>query len=191
MAKENGKSETRSALDLEHELSAGEAVADPEAVGAPSENAANETELQKMKAERDSLLERLARMQAEFENARRRATREQQEFREFATADAVKAMLPVVDNFERALRAKSNAAEFRDGVKLIYKQLRDVFAKLGVQSIAAEGEAFDPRLHEAVEMVETEDAPDQTVVEELQSGYRMKERLLRPSMVRVAKNPGK
>jgi molecular chaperone GrpE len=191
MGKENGKSETRSALDLEHELSAGEATADPEAAAVGTDDVAGYTELQKMKAERDSLLERLARMQAEFENARRRATREQQEFREFATADAVKAMLPVVDNFERALRAKSNAAEFRDGVELIYKQLREVFAKLGVQPIAAEGEAFDPRLHEAVEMVETEDAPDQTVVEELQSGYRMKERLLRPSMVRVAKNPGK
>ncbi len=191
MGKDNGKAETRSGLDLEHELPAGEEPADPETVGALVENAANDTELQRLKAERDSLLERLARMQAEFENARRRATREQQEFREFATADAVKAMLPVVDNFERALRAKSNAAEFRDGVELIYKQLRDVFAKLGVQPIAAEGEPFDPRLHEAVEMVETEDAPDQTVVEELQSGYRIRERLLRPSMVKVAKNPGK
>ena len=188
MRKTNGKTEAAGALDLEHELAAGEVAADPAGIVGPD---AGEAEVLTLRAERDSLLERLARAQAEFENARRRAVREQQEFREFATADVVKAMLPVADNFERALRAKSDAAEFRSGVELIYKQLTDVFGRLGVQVIAAEGQPFDPRLHEAVEMVETEDAPDQTVVEELQRGYRVKDRLLRPAMVRVAKNPGK
>lgn len=193
MRKENGKAESRSALDLEHELPAGHDESDPasNAAGMAPDIGANDSDLQKLKAERDSLLERLARAQAEFENARRRGMREQQEFREFASADAVKAMLPVVDNFERALRAKSEPADFRDGVELIYKQLQDGLAKLGVQPIAAQGEPFDPRVHEAVEMVETEDAPDHTVLDEFQRGYRMKDRLLRPAMVRVAKNPGK
>ena len=176
--------------DLEHELPSGEDAANsmPSATG---DTAAGDTELQRLKAERDSLLERLARAQAEFENARRRGAREQQEFREFATADAVRAMLPVLDNFERALRAKPEGTDFRSGVELIYKQLRDVLARLGVQPIPAQGEPFDPRVHEAVEMVETGEAPDHTVLEELQRGYRMKEKLLRPAMVRVAKNPEK
>jgi len=187
MGQKNGKTEASSALDLEHELASGESLSGQESAGT---DAAIDTELQKLKAERDSLVDRLARAQAEFENARRRAAREQQEFREFATADAVKAVLPVVDNFERAMRAHSDAAEFRAGVELIYKQLQDALARLGVQPIQAQGEPFDPRIHEAVETVETSDAPDHTVVDELQRGYRLKDRLLRPAMVRVAKNPG-
>jgi molecular chaperone GrpE len=147
--------------------------------------------LQKVKAERDSLLDRLARAQAEFENARRRAAKEQQDFRDFAMADAIKSLLPVVDNFERALQSKSETADFRAGVELIYKQLRDVLAKLGVQAIAAKGQQFDPHIHEAIEMVETANAADHEVLEEWQRGYKYKDRLLRPAMVRVAKNPGK
>jgi molecular chaperone GrpE len=147
--------------------------------------------LQKLKAERDSLLDRLARAQAEFENARRRAAKEQQDFRDFAMADAIKSLLPVIDNFERALQSKSEAADFRAGVDLIYKQLRDVLTKLGVQPIAAKGQQFDPHIHEAIEMVETPDAADHEVLEEWQRGYKYKDRLLRPAMVKVAKNPGK
>ena len=183
--KGNGKSE---ALDLEHELTAGDATPDTPST---QESGAPEAELQKLKAERDSLVDRLARAQAEFENARRRAAKEQQDFREFATADAVKAMLPAVDNFERALQAKSDAGEFRSGVELIYKQIQDAFSRLGIQAIAAQGEHFDPRVHEAIEMIETTEAPDQTVIAELQRGYRIKDRLLRPALVRVAKNTGK
>ena len=112
-------------------------------------------ELQKLKAERDSLLDRLARAQAEFENARRRATKEQQDFRDYAAADAIKPLLPVLDSFERALQVKSEPADFRSGVELIYKQLQDALAKLGVQAIPAKGEQFDPHVHEAIEMVET------------------------------------
>jgi molecular chaperone GrpE len=145
--------------------------------------------LQKLKAERDSLLDRLARAQAEFENARRRAAKEQQEFRDYAAADVIKSLLPVVDSFERALQVNADPGDFRSGVELIYKQLQDVLAKLGVQAIPAKGQPFDPRLHEAIEMVETSDAPDHQVIEELQRGYKLKDRLLRPAMVKVAKNP--
>ena len=111
--------------------------------------------MQKLKAERDSLLDRLARAQAEFENARRRASKEQQEFRDYAVADAIKSLLPVMDSLERALQVKSDAAELRGGVELIYKQLQAALAKLSVNPIVSKGEAFDPRYHEAIEMVET------------------------------------
>lgn len=195
MGKSNGKSEVETTgLDIEHELPAGDgdqpsgsaAEVRPAAVGDGPE-----AEIQKLKAERDTLVDRLARAQAEFENARRRAAKEQQDFRDFALADAIKTLLPVVDNFERALQAKSESAEFKPGVELIYKQLQDVLNKLGVRAIPAKGQQFDPHVHEAIEMVETPDAEDHEVLEEWQRGYKYKDRLLRPAMVKVAKNPGK
>src|ERR1700720_15328 len=140
MGKANSRTEVeKSALDLEHELPASSGEGDETASGTAGtgEPSAPESELQKLKAERDSLLDRLARAQAEFENARRRAAKEQQDFRDFAMADAIKSLLPVIDNFERALQSKSEAGDFRAGVELIYKQLRDVLTKLGVQPISA------------------------------------------------------
>jgi molecular chaperone GrpE len=193
MGKSNGKSQVEG-LDLEHELPPAEGEENPAAPGGQGAAGVADSasaELQKLKAERDSLLDRLARAQAEFENARRRAAKEQQDFRDFATADAIKSILPVIDSFERALQAKSDAADFRSGVELIYKQLQDALAKLGVRPVAAKGEPFDPHFHEAIEMVETTDAADHEVLEELQRGYKFKDRLLRPAMVKVAKNPGK
>ena len=192
MAKTNGKSQADPReLDLEHELPASNEV--DEAGRGPSAESgtpSSETpELQKIRAERDTLLDRLARLQAEFENARKRAAREQQEFRDFATADAIKALLPAIDSFERALNAPaSQPSEFRNGVELIYKQLQDALGKLGVRPVPAKGEPFDPHVHEAIEMVETTDRPVHQVMDELQRGYRLKDRLLRPAMVRVAKN---
>jgi len=191
MSKGNGKTEGKNAgLDLEHELPAGDGndVAMAEASG---ESSAAESELQKLKSERDSLLDRLARQQAEFENARRRASKEQQDFRDYALADSIKSLLPVVDSLERALQVKSDAAELRSGVELIHKQLLDALAKLSVNPIEAKGEAFDPRYHEAIEMVETDKVPDHQVTDELQRGYKFKDRLLRPAMVKVAHNPQK
>jgi len=191
MGKTNGKSKVDpEALDLDHELPPAEADeaegAGPQAVAKP---AADSSELQKLRSERDTLLDRLARLQAEFENARKRAAREQQEFRDFATADAIKALLPALDSFERALQAPANQQnEFRNGVELIYKQMQDALTKLGVQIILAKGQQFDPRVHEAIEMVETTEVPDHQVVDELQRGYKLKDRLLRPAMVKVAQN---
>ncbi len=135
------------------------------------------------------MLDRLARLQAEFENARKRAAKEQQDFREYALADTIKALLPILDSFERALQASpAERSEFRSGVELIYKQLLDALQKLGLRPIPAKGEPFDPHLHQAIEMVETTDAKDHEVLEELQRGYKLKDRLLRPSMVKVARN---
>jgi molecular chaperone GrpE len=193
MRKSNGKSESEMAgLDLEHELPAGdgdETQPQAQASAASTEAASSDAELQKLKAERDSLLDRLARAQAEFENARRRASKEQQDFRDYAAVDAIRPLLPVLDSFERALQVRSEPADFRSGVELIYKQLQDALAKIGIRAIAAQGEPFDPHVHEAIEMVETSDAPDHEVLEELQRGYKFKDRLLRPAMVKVARNP--
>src|SRR5271165_772613 len=191
MGKSNGRSEVEKPnLDLEHELPSGDGRESP-AQAVAGESSAPDSDLQKITAERDSLLDRLARAQAEFENARRRAAKEQQDFRDFATVDTIKSLLPVIDSFERALQVKSGPGDFRGGIELIYKQLQDALAKLGVQAIPAKGEPFDPHYHEAVEMVETTAAPDHAVLDELQRGYKFKDRLLRPAMVRVAKNPGK
>ena len=97
----------------------------------------------------------------------------------------------MLDSFERALQVKSDPGDFRSGVELIYKQLQDALAKLGVRPIPAKGEQFDPHVHEAIEMVETSERADHEVLEELQRGYKFKDRLLRPAMVKVAKNPWK
>jgi molecular chaperone GrpE len=191
MARTNGKSEVHAPeLDAEHELPASDDANDQSsATGVPrSEAASHVSESQKLKVERDALVDRLARLQAEFENARKRGEREQQEFREYAVADAVKALLPSLDSFERALSAEADTTEFRNGVELIYKQLYDALLKMGLRPIPPEGEPFDPRFHQAVEMVNTSEAKDHEVLEELQRGYKFKDRLLRPAMVKVAQN---
>jgi molecular chaperone GrpE len=189
MAKTNGKSQVDPQLDLEHELPPSDEQDESESAGEQNETAGADSELQKLKAERDMLYDRVARLQAEFENARKRAAREQQEFRDFAMADAIKALLPALDSFERALQSPATQVnEFRSGVELIYKQLQDALNKLGVRPVAAKGERFDPHVHEAIEMVDTPDVPDHQVIDELQRGYKLKDRLLRPAMVRVAQN---
>jgi len=192
MSRTNGKSEVDpQELDATHELPASEnAEEDPATIDAVPRASTESGELQKLRVERDTLIDRLARLQAEFENARKRTAREQQDFREYAVADAVKALLPTLDSFERALQTGSEErSEFRSGVELIYKQFQDALQKLGLRAIPANGELFDPHLHEAIEMVDTADAPDHQILEELQRGYKLKDRLLRPSMVKVARNP--
>ena len=198
MGRTNGKSEVDpQEPQIDHELPPSDGVEEAETPKSnktkqASESAAAESELEKLKAERDTLIDRLARLQAEFENARKRAAKEQHDFREYAQADAIKALLPILDSFEHALKApSSDVSEFRSGAELIYKQLQDALTKLGVRSVPAQGEPFDPHVHQAIEMVETRDVPDHHVVEELQRGYKFKDRLLRPSMVKVAKNSKK
>jgi molecular chaperone GrpE len=148
-------------------------------------------ELEKLRAERNDLFERLARLQAEFDNYRKRAAKENAEYRDYAVSDAARALLPVIDSFTLALKnSAAKPEDLRKGVELIFKQLQDVLQKLNIERVPAQGEPFDPRVHEAIEMVETDAAPDHHVLEELQPGYRIKGRLLRPAMVRVAKKTG-
>jgi molecular chaperone GrpE len=137
-----------------------------------------------------TLLDRLARLQAEFDNSRKRAAREQQEFKDFALAEALKLLLPILDNLDRAVETPvQDVGEFRTGIDLIRKQFEDTLTKLGVKQIPAKGEVFDPRVHQAVETVDTTSAADNHVLQELQRGYKLHDRLLRPAMVRVARNP--
>jgi len=190
MARTNGKSEIEP-LDAEHELPASSDAGENPATAVESSTAdmsGEQAEIQKLKAERDALLDRVARMQADFENARKRAARELQDYREYALADAIRDLLPVLDSFERALKTSSSQKDLRGGIELISKQLGDALARLGLRPIPTKGEPFDPRFHEAIEMVETTEAADHQILEELQRGYKLKDRLLRPAMVKVARN---
>jgi molecular chaperone GrpE len=142
-----------------------------------------------LKAERDQLLDRLARLQAEFDNARKRQEREKQDFRDYATGSVVEHFLPVLDNFALALNATGSADQLRSGVELIVKQMDEALKQLQVQVIPTVGQQFDPRVHEALGSVERDDLPDHSVAEEVRKGYRIRERLLRPAMVRIVSNP--
>ena len=153
----------------------GAAAADPAA--------AERDQLLREKAE---LVELLKRRQAEFENFRRRAEREKSEVLEFAHSDSVRAILPILDDFERALKTETVDKEFARGMELIYQRLADTLKKLGLETITAKGQKFDPHLHHAVDMVETNDVEEQTILDEYQPGYNFRGRLLRPAMVKVA-----
>lgn len=186
MAKANGK-HTDPELDLEHELPAAE---EPAREQVP-ETDSLQAEVERLRAEKALLIERLARMQAEFDNSRKRAQREQQDFKDYALTEAIKSFLPALDSFDRALASNPNSETFRSGMELIDRQFHDALSKLGVTEIASEGQPFDPTQHEAIEMVETDEVPDHHVLQELQRGYKIKDRLLRPAMVRVGRNSGK
>jgi molecular chaperone GrpE len=203
MGKSNGQAdirieEERQRADLEHELPPAdpkdgfqEKAAAKEEIPAPptAQEALREAELKKIREERDALFDRLARLQAEFDNYRKRSAKENADFRDYAVADTLRSLLPVIDNMALAVKNASGSSpeDFRKGVELIHKQLQGVLEKMNVQHVPAQGEPFDPRYHEAIEVVESDEVPDHHVLEELQPGYRLKDRLLRPSMVRVAK----
>ena len=144
-------------------------------------------------AERDALIQEkadlqalLLRRQADYENSRRRAEKERLEHAEYAAMDAVKAFLPILDDFERALGVETTDKDYARGIELIYTRTLDTLKKLGLEPMETEGAKFDPNLHHAIEMVNTEEADDQTVLGEFQRGYNFKGKLLRPALVRVA-----
>jgi molecular chaperone GrpE len=178
----NKKDGDATGLDLDHELPSAEVEETP----------AVESELEALRAEKANYLDRLARLQAEFDNFRKRSVRDQQDFRDYALAEALKSLLPILDSLDRALKTTGVSVEdFRSGIELIDKQFHDALSRLGVEPVPAEGEMFDPNLHQAVQMVDTDEMEDHHVIDELQRGYRIKDRLLRPAMVRVANNPKK
>jgi molecular chaperone GrpE len=148
-----------------------------------------QNEIDRLKAERDQLLDRLARVQAEFENARKREARERADFRDFAISGAIEQFLPVLDNFHLALGSGGSVEQLRTGIELIVKQMEDVLRSLNVQPVESVGARFDPRVHEALESVDRNDLPDHQVLEEVRRGYRIRERLLRPALVRIVNNP--
>jgi molecular chaperone GrpE len=172
-------------------VSAGESAADE---NVPAETL--EGQLAALKAERDQLLaeknesqDRLLRARAEFDNARKRAERDRLEFVQFAAMDLVRNLLPVLDDFERAMKVETADANYAKGIELIYQRFYDVLKKAGLEPIETSGKPFDPNFHEAVQRVPTDDAEDQAILDELQRGYNFKGKLLRPAWVRVAVKP--
>ena len=148
-----------------------------------------QSEFDRVKGERDQLLDRLARLQAEFENARKREARERADFRDFAVSGAIEQFLPVLDNFHLALGSAGSVEQLRAGIELIVKQMEDVLRTLNVQPVESVGARFDPRVHEALESVDRTDLPDHQVLEEVRRGYRIRDRLLRPALVRIVNSP--
>ena len=161
----------------------------PETPALTQDSAVTQEEFDRLKAERDSLLDRVARVQAEFDNARKREARERADFRDYAVANAVEQFLPVLDNFQLALKSNGTLEQLRAGVELIVKQMEEALRSLNVQQVETVGAEFDPRVHEALEMAERPDLPDHQVIDEVRRGYKIKDRLLRPALVRVASNP--
>jgi molecular chaperone GrpE len=148
-----------------------------------------QVELEQVKGERDQLLDRLARLQAEFDNARKREGKERQDARDYTVSSTVEPFLGVMDNFELALKSGGSADQLRTGVELILKQMEDALKGLNVVAVETVGAQFDPRVHEALASVETKEFPDHQVLEEIRRGYKIREKLLRPALVKIASNP--
>ena len=143
--------------------------------------------LLELRRERDVLQDRLLRTAADFDNYRKRVDRERRDLAEQTAGEAIKDLLPIIDNLERALQAAAEDDPLRKGVELIHKQMLEMLRKRGVTPIEAVGADFDPNVHEAVTHEESDQHREGEVMEELQRGYKVGERLLRPAMVKVAK----
>ena len=174
----------------------GDVVANPsvelvqdEASAAHADLEAAKVELEQVKGERDQLLDRLARLQAEFDNARKREVKERQDARDYAVSNTVEPFLSVMDNFQLALKADGSKEQLRAGVELILKQMEDALRGLNVVPVETVGTQFDPRVHEALGSIETKEFPDHQVLEEVRRGYKVRDKLLRPALVKIASNP--
>jgi len=148
--------------------------------------AAVSSERDQLAAEKADLQDRLLRRQAEFDNFRKRMERERSEYIEYAGMETLRTLLPVLDDFERALKIETPDKEYAKGMDLIYQRMLESMKKMGLEPIDAVGKPFDPHMHHAVEMAQTEEAEDNTVLDAYQKGYNFKGRLLRPAMVKVA-----
>src|SRR5262245_49341752 len=144
-----------------------------------------------LQKEKQELYDRLLRKQAEFDNFRKRTEREKVESYDFAVANFILGLLPALDGLERGLSVTEGETveSYKKGIELILKQLRDQLASAGVQPIRVTGKMFDPNFHQAVMREESAVLPENEIIEEMQRGYTFKDRLLRPSMVKVAVEP--
>lgn len=169
------------------EQDAAPAVEDTASVtDAAAQLAALVQERDQLAAEKAELQDRWLRGRAEFDNFRRRSERERAELFEYASMEAVRALLPVLDDFERALKVESADKVYSQGMELIYQRMVDALTKLGLEPVPAAGLIFDPNMHHAVEMAPSDEVEDQTILDEYQRGYNFKGKLLRPAMVKVA-----
>lgn len=166
-----------------------DSVAEPDSPAILDPVAELTAERDRLAAENAELQDRLLRSQAEFQNLRRRVEKEKVEWHEYAATEAVRALLPIFDDFERALKTECSDAGYAKGMELIYQRLFEALKKLGLEPIVSLGRPFDPHVHHAVEKMETDQAPADTVLEEYQRGYNFKGRLLRAAMVKVAVQP--
>ncbi len=151
-------------------------------------------ELESIDKEADQYLDYLKRLKAEFDNYRKRNLKEQGRKITLFSEDLIKQFLPIVDDLERALetvRGKEDVTDFVQGVEIIFNQLKNTLEKQGLEQIRAKGEPFDPYLHEAIMKVELDEYPDNIIVEEMRKGYKLKDRVLRPTMVKVNKRSDK
>ncbi|WP_067837087.1 nucleotide exchange factor GrpE [Amphibacillus sediminis] len=145
-------------------------------------------ELKQLEAEKEEIYQKLLRIQAEYDNFRKRTQREKAADLKYKSQSLVTELLPVVDNFERALQTKPDseqAQSFVEGIEMVYRQLQTALEKEGVEVIETVGQPFDPNVHQAVLQVEDDSYESNTVVEEMQKGYRLKDRVIRPAMVKV------
>jgi molecular chaperone GrpE len=153
-------------------------------------------EVAALTAERDQLLktrselnDRSLRLQAEFDNFRKRTEKDRSEFAQYAGMELIRELLPVLDNFDLAVKVECTSKDYAKGIEMIYQRMADTLKKAGLEPIEATGKPFDPHVHQAVERFATEDAPEDTVLSEFQKGYMFKGKLLRASMVKVAVKP--
>lgn len=148
-----------------------------------------QAELEKLTAEVKEKSDKALRLQADFENFRRRTSKEKDELAAVVTQGVMKDMLPLLDNFERAMAAETTDMEtFQKGVEMIFTQFQEVLKKNGLEHIETEGKKFDPNFHQAVMRVQNDELEDDDIAQELQKGYMVKGRVIRPSMVQVVAN---
>ena len=147
------------------------------------------TEIQALKEEKDEVYNRLIRLQAEFDNFKKRSQKEKEAERKYKSQELINDLLPAIDNFDRALQVEvteANSSLF-EGITMVYRQLQDALKSPGVEVVETVGKSFDPNLHHAVMQIEDNEKESNTVVEELQRGYMLKDRVVRPAMVKVNK----
>jgi molecular chaperone GrpE len=183
-----GMAEDTMVKEMEEKELPAQSVTDAPPGSESADVAALKAELEQVRVERDQLLDRLARLQAEFENTRRREVKERQDARDYAVQNAVEPFLGVMDNFQLALKSDGTLEQLRAGVELILKQMEEALKGLNVQAVESLGTQFDPRIHEALGSIETTEFPDHQVLEEIRRGYKLRDKLLRPALVRIVSN---
>jgi len=156
---------------------------------APQEDAAESSLLDELRSQLDEQQQRLLRLQADYDNFRRRTRQEKEDFAKYASSEVVEKLLPVLDNFDRALAAGRSGNDYEaliKGVDMIYRQFKQVLEQVGLSEMNAVGQPFNPEYHNAVMKVEDEEHEEGIVLEELQKGYMFKDKVLRPAMVKVS-----
>ena len=188
-AKDSADAPEAEAQDAQASAEASEQEAEADAEEKEPDVETLKKKIASLEAEAKDREDKMLRLRADFENYRRRSTKEQAELGDTVTQALIKDLLPIIDNFDRAMSAEQKDSDaFKKGVEMIYTQLGEILKKDGLEVIETEGKKFDPQFHQAVMRVENPDLPDDTIAQELQKGYMVKGRVIRPSMVQVVSN---